>query len=264
MDLRILLEPLSVRWMHSSQFALFDRRYAPGPFHPDTDVLALSARFPSSGPREGISMETKRRPRSVLEGAFTLLDALVRHQGEAGLTQLANSCSIPKATAHRLLEQLTALEVVQRSENRYRVGAQAFRLGQSWQPYPRLLELARGELRRLTATTRASSVLAVPCDGHILIAAASLARPEDHLLFRPGSTVPQRIGRFCPVWQAEHELVAIEAAIRLPTGRAVGSIAAVLAPPQPLAALSETVARTARTLGAALVRKADTMSPMSL
>ncbi|MFJ8912778.1 helix-turn-helix domain-containing protein [Amycolatopsis sp. NPDC102389] len=209
-------------------------------------------------------METKRRPRSVLEGAFTLLDALVRHQGEAGLTQLANSCSLPKATAHRLLEQLTELEVVQRSENRYRVGAQAFRLGQSWQPYPRLLDLARGELRRLTAATRASSVLAVPCDGHLLIAAASLARPEDHLLFRPGSTVPRRIGRFCPVWQAEHELVAVEAAVRLPTGRAVGSIAAVLAPAQPPAALSEPVGRTARTLGAALVRKTGSVSPLPL
>ncbi|EME62758.1 hypothetical protein H074_07601 [Amycolatopsis decaplanina DSM 44594] len=147
---------------------------------------------------------------------------------------------------------MTELEVVQRSENRYRVGAQAFRLGQSWQPYPRLLELARGELRRLAATTRASSVLAVPCDGHILIAAASLTRPQDSLLLRPGSTVPQRTGRFCPTWQTEHELVAIEAAIRLPTGQAVGSIAAVTAPPQSPVAISDTVARAARTLSAAL------------
>ncbi|MFI0802793.1 helix-turn-helix domain-containing protein [Amycolatopsis lurida] len=214
--------------------------------------MTLSARIPSSGPREGISVETKRRPRSVLEGAFTLLDALVRHQGEAGLTQLANSCSLPKSTAYRLLEQLTALEVVQRSENRYRVGAQAFRLGQSWQPYPRLLELARGELRRLAAATRASSVLAVPCDGRILIAAASLTRAEDGVLLRPGSTVPQRTGRFCPRWQAEHELVAVEASVRLPTGRTVGSIATVLTLPQSSVTMSDTVARAARTLGAAL------------
>ncbi|RSM69379.1 transcriptional regulator, IclR family protein [Amycolatopsis sp. WAC 01375] len=203
-------------------------------------------------------METERRPRSVLEGAFTLLDALVRHQGEAGLTQLANSCSIPKATAHRLLEQLTVLEVVQRSENRYRVGAQAFRLGQSWQPYPRLLELARGELRRLAAATRASSVLAVPCDGRILIAAASLTRPEDGVLLRPGSTVPQRTGHFCPVWQAEHDLVAVEAPITLPTGETVGSVAAVTAPTPSPGAVPDTVARAARTIGAALVNRVAT------
>ncbi|RSM60709.1 transcriptional regulator, IclR family protein [Amycolatopsis sp. WAC 01376] len=203
-------------------------------------------------------METGRRPRSVLEGAFTLLDALVRHQGEAGLTQLANSCSIPKATAHRLLEQLTELEVVQRSENRYRVGAQAFRLGQSWQPYPRLLELARGELRRLAVATRASSVLAVPCDGRILIAAASLIRPEDGILLRPGSTVPQRTGHFCPVWQAEHGLVAVEAPILLPTGETVGSVAAVTAPAASPGAVPDTVARAARTIGAALVNRVET------
>ncbi|MFD0810031.1 helix-turn-helix domain-containing protein [Amycolatopsis umgeniensis] len=203
-------------------------------------------------------METKKRPRSVLVGAFTLLDALIRHQGEAGLTQLANSCSLPKATAHRLLEQLTELEVVQRSENRYRVGAQAFRLGQSWQPYPRLLELARGRLRELAAATRASSVLAVPCDGRILIAAASLIRPEHDLLLRPGSTVPQRIGRFSPVWQAEHGLVVAEASVRLPTGGTVGSIATVIAVPRSPGAVSDAVARTARTLSAALVNQSAT------
>ncbi|WP_083255006.1 helix-turn-helix domain-containing protein [Amycolatopsis orientalis] len=196
-------------------------------------------------------MDTKKRPRSVLEGAFTLLDALVRHQGEAGLTQLANSCSLPKSTAHRLLEQLTELEVVNRSENRYRVGVRAFRLGQSWQPYPRLLELACSRLPRLAAATRASSVLAVPCDGHILIAAASLTRPEHELLLRPGSTVPQHIGRFSPGWQAAHGLVVTEAPIRVPTGETVGSIAA--AAPRSSAALTEAVAHTARALGAALV-----------
>ncbi|AUI62077.1 helix-turn-helix domain-containing protein [Amycolatopsis sp. BJA-103] len=200
-------------------------------------------------------METKKRPRSVLVGAFTLLDALIRHQGEAGLTQLANSCSLPKATVHRLLEQLTELEVVERSENRYRVGVQAFRLGQSWQPYPRLLELARGQLRGLAAATRASSVLAVPCDGRILIAAASLIRPEHDLLLRPGSTVPQRTGRFSPDWQAEHGLVVTEASVRLPTGGTVGSIAAVIAVPRPPGGVSDAVARTARTLSAALVNQ---------
>ncbi|WP_409492104.1 helix-turn-helix domain-containing protein [Amycolatopsis sp. cmx-11-12] len=198
-------------------------------------------------------METGKRPRSVLDGAFTLLDALIRHKGEAGLTQLANSCSMPKSTAHRLLEQLTALEVVQRSENRYRVGAQAFRLGQSWQPYPRLLELARGQLRWLSAATRASSVFAVPCDGDMLVA-ASLTLPEHDLLLRPGTTVPQCTGRFSPGWQATHGLVVIEAPVRLPTGESLGSIAAAIAGRQPSGAVSEVVARTARILSAALVR----------
>ncbi|SDY33674.1 IclR helix-turn-helix domain-containing protein [Amycolatopsis xylanica] len=193
-------------------------------------------------------MKTKK-PRSVLEGAFTLLDALVRHRGEAGLTQLADSCSIPKATAHRLLDQLTELEVVQRSENRYRIGVQAFRLGQWWQPYPRLLDLARHRLRLLATTTRASAVLAVPCDGHMLIAAASLTRPEHECLLRPGATVPQHTGRFSPCWQAEHGLTVSEAPVRLPTGEILGAIAATLPPQRGLVA----VEHTARAVSAALV-----------
>ncbi|MFC3453815.1 helix-turn-helix domain-containing protein [Amycolatopsis speibonae] len=214
--------------------------------------MALSAKVPSDGPHEGISMETKRRSRSVLEGAFTLLDALVRHQGEAGLTQLANSCSLPKATAHRLLEQLTELEVVRRRENRYSIGAQAFRLGQSWQPYPRLLELARGHLRRLATAARASAVLTVSCDGHILIAAASLTEPRHETLLRPGSTVPRRAGRFSAAWQAEHGLVVTEAPIRVPTGETIASIAVATTGSAKPGSMSETVARTARILSAAL------------
>lgn len=200
----------------------------------------------------GIPVETKKS-RSVLEGAFTLLDALARHRGDAGLTQLAHSCSLPKATVHRLLDQLTELEVVQRSENRYRIGAQAFRLGQSWQPYPRLLDFARHRLRLLATTTRASSVLAVPCDGRILIAAACLTQLEHEHLLRPGATVPQRIGHFSPGWQTEHGLTIAEAAIRLPTGETLGAIAAVLPPHRRLNSLSAAVDLAARAVSAALV-----------
>ncbi|MGW4826341.1 helix-turn-helix domain-containing protein [Amycolatopsis japonica] len=198
-------------------------------------------------------MREKERARSVLAGAFTLLDALVRHQGEAGLTQLANSCSIPKSTAHRLLVQLTELDVVQRNENRYRVGTQAFRLGQSWRPYPRLLELAGTQLRWLSKATQASSVLAVPCDDHILIAAASLTTMKHDTLLRPGATVPQRAGHFSPTWQEKHGLIVTEASIRLPTGATVGKIAAAITVPPLPRMVSDAVVRTARVLSAALV-----------
>ncbi|WP_167369671.1 helix-turn-helix domain-containing protein [Amycolatopsis orientalis] len=180
------------------------------------------------------------------------MDALVRHQGEAGLTQLANSCSLPKATTHRLLEQLTELEVVRRRENRYSIGAQAFRLGQAWQPYPRLLELARNHLQWLTRATRASAVLAVACDSRILIAAASLAESRHETLLRPGSTVPQRTGRFSAAWQAEHGLVVTEAPIRVPTGETIASIAVATAGSAKPGSMAETVGRAAHTLSAAL------------
>ncbi|MFE5564845.1 helix-turn-helix domain-containing protein [Amycolatopsis japonica] len=180
------------------------------------------------------------------------MDALARHQGEAGLTQLADSCSLPKATTHRLLEQLTELGVVRRRENRYGIGAQAFRIGQAWQPYPRLLELAGSHLQRLARATRASALLAVSCDSHLLIAAASLTEPRHETLLRPGSTVPQRTGRFSAAWQAEHGLVVTEAPIWVPSGETIGSLAVATAGAAKPYSMAETVARAAHTFSAAL------------
>lgn len=51
--------------------------------------------------------------RGVLEGAFALLEELARG-GETGLSRLAARAGLPKATAHRLLNQLVAVGAVQR------------------------------------------------------------------------------------------------------------------------------------------------------
>ncbi|WP_416974826.1 IclR family transcriptional regulator [Streptomyces sp. 4F14] len=90
--------------------------------------------------------------RSVLEGAFALLAAVERAQG-AGLTRLSSESGLPKATAHRLLEQLTALGAVERHAGGYRVGWRMFQLGQDWQPHPRLRSAAAEPARRLAELT---------------------------------------------------------------------------------------------------------------
>ncbi|HEX4702173.1 MAG TPA: helix-turn-helix domain-containing protein [Pseudonocardiaceae bacterium] len=66
--------------------------------------------------------------RGVLEGAFSLLEVLAR-MGEAGLTRLATGAGLPKATTHRLLDQLVGLGIVQRRAGRYRMGPHMFHLG---------------------------------------------------------------------------------------------------------------------------------------
>lgn len=73
--------------------------------------------------------------RSVLEGAFALLEAVERAV-EAGPTRLASECGLPKTTAYRLLEQLADLGAVERCRGSYRVGLRMFRLGREWQPHP--------------------------------------------------------------------------------------------------------------------------------
>ncbi|WP_075737184.1 IclR family transcriptional regulator [Streptomyces acidiscabies] len=100
----------------------------------------------------GASTSTGGGGRGVLEGAFALLAAVERAQG-AGLTRLSSESGLPKATAHRLLEQLTALGAVERHAGGYRVGWRMFQLGQDWQPHPGLRTAAAEPARRLAELT---------------------------------------------------------------------------------------------------------------
>ncbi|OLT18158.1 hypothetical protein BJF78_11935 [Pseudonocardia sp. CNS-139] len=91
--------------------------------------------------------------RGVLEGGFHLLDVLSRFDGGAGLSELARQAQLPKATTHRLLDQLLALGAVERRGQRYAVGPLLRRLGSSWQPEPALAAAAREPIKALAALT---------------------------------------------------------------------------------------------------------------
>ncbi|RAS63294.1 IclR-like helix-turn-helix domain-containing protein [Lentzea atacamensis] len=102
--------------------------------------------------------------RSVLEGTFWLLDKLM-DEGELGLTQLADRCEMPKRTVHRLLDQMEVLGAVENVRGRYRIGAQMFRLGQSWEPVPGIMRVARQPLRPAASSApspRCSTAAAAP------------------------------------------------------------------------------------------------------
>ncbi|MBQ0852321.1 helix-turn-helix domain-containing protein [Streptomyces sp. BH-SS-21] len=103
---------------------------------------------------------TRTAGRSVLEGAFELLTAMERTRG-AGLTRLSSESGLPKATAHRLLEQLIGLGAVERSADGYRIGSRMFQLGNRWQPHPGLRATAAEPARRLAAVTGAAVGIAV-------------------------------------------------------------------------------------------------------
>ncbi|MFJ9626368.1 IclR family transcriptional regulator [Streptomyces sp. NPDC101175] len=113
--------------------------------------------------------------RSVLEGAFALLEA-VEQATEAGPTRLAADCGLPKTTAYRLLEQLADLGAVERCGGSYRVGPGMFRLGRAWQPHPRLRTAAREPMRRLAELTGTTVGIAVLWKGETLMVEW---RPDD-------------------------------------------------------------------------------------
>jgi IclR family transcriptional regulator, acetate operon repressor len=175
--------------------------------------------------------------RSVLAGAFVLLENLMEH-GEMRLSQLAVRADMPKTTVHRLLDQMEELGAIENARGRYRVGAQMFRLGQTWEPYPGLLQVARQPLRALSETIRTSAVLAVSRRDRELVAVASVVRAEDVVL-RPGGTMPPGLS-------------LVSAPVRAPSVSVVGTVCAVLADGRSAPAVREAVSRAARAISAAL------------
>jgi DNA-binding IclR family transcriptional regulator len=127
--------------------------------------------------------------RSVLEGAFALLEAVERAV-EAGPTRLASECGLPKTTAYRLLEQLADLGAVERCRGSYRVGLRMFRLGREWQPHPRLRSAAREPVRRLVEITGMTVGIAVLWRGETLMVEWSPGEAEQPVPLRTGTTWP--------------------------------------------------------------------------
>ncbi|MEV6912980.1 helix-turn-helix domain-containing protein [Amycolatopsis sp. NPDC051071] len=213
--------------------------------------------------------------RGVLEGAFTLLEALNDHGGQAGLTQLVRASGLPKTTVHRLLDQLVELGAVERAGRGYRIGSRVFRLGRFWQP--ELRDLAKEWLPSLSARMRVSLVLVVPREGRALVAAGAVL-PADDVPVSPGTPLPPgtAAGRLLAAHhpalaEPDAGALAIRAAgfatesetitpglgcaavaIRTPDGRVGAALAAVLPARRDPASAVTGLASTARSFSAAL------------
>jgi DNA-binding IclR family transcriptional regulator len=129
--------------------------------------------------------------RGVLAGAFQLLDALV-DLSEAGLTAVSAASGLPKATAHRLLEQLCDLGAVERRGSRYRVGHRMFQLGRTWQPHPGLGAAAHNPVKALAQASGASVAVCVLRSGQTLIVGGVAGEQGAVPPISVGSTVPWR------------------------------------------------------------------------
>ncbi|MGW0122401.1 IclR family transcriptional regulator [Streptomyces sp. NPDC003327] len=202
------------------------------------------------------------RGRGVVEGAFALLDALRRHGDEAGVTELALSCGVPKGSVHRLLDQLVAVGAVERRGSRYRVGPQLYRLGQAWEPHPGLRPAAWLPLQRLRAATGASVVLAVLREDMAITVGSVPGELEPLVPVRDGTSFhldtaagralrgPLRGG---PVFDREDVMEGVCCAalpVRAPDGRTVAGLAAMVPAGRRLEAVAQAVAEA----GAAITR----------
>lgn len=129
--------------------------------------------------------------RGVLEGAFTLLDHLGT-MGEAGLTRLSEAGNVPKATAYRLLEQLTALGAVEKNNGQYRVGARIFSLGRMWRPDPELRRAAHDPMLRMARATGTSVGVAVLAYGQVVTLGVACGEAARRVPMEAGMPLPRR------------------------------------------------------------------------
>lgn len=99
--------------------------------------------------------------RRVLDGAFSVLDALADADEGLGLTALARASGLAKSSAHRLAEQLVMLGAAERLNHRYFVGPRMMRIGQHWQPDPLLRRCAQRPIHALAVQSRAMASLRI-------------------------------------------------------------------------------------------------------
>ncbi|MFF5444549.1 IclR family transcriptional regulator [Streptomyces sp. NPDC012888] len=207
--------------------------------------------------------------RGVLEGAFALLEALRTHEREAGVTELALACGVPKGTVHRLLDQLAAVGAVERKGRGYRLGPQVFRLGQAWQPHPGLRAAARLPLHRLRAATGASVVLTVLSEDELAMTVSSVpGEPEPLVPVRDGMSFlldtaagqalrgPTGGGVVLDREDVMDGVACAAVPVRAPDGRTVAALAGLVRAGRALAPLAQAVAETGLAVTRALARGA--------
>lgn len=120
-----------------------------------------ATRSESDGCTTTALMASAEAGRGVLDGAFSILDALALADEGLGLTALAHAAGLAKTSAHRLAEQLVTLGAVQRFNHRYYVGPRMLRIGQRWQPNPLLRRCAQEPVHTLAVQSRAMASLRI-------------------------------------------------------------------------------------------------------
>src|SRR6202012_1405047 len=130
--------------------------------------------------------------RTVLDGAFSVLDALAHADEGLGLTALARVSGLAKTSAHRLAEQLVTLGAVERVSHRYFVGPRMMRIGQHWQPDPLLRRCAQGPVHVLAVQSRAMASLRILHENRLRFVCAAVRHGHAYM---PDHIDPESIAR---------------------------------------------------------------------
>ncbi|MGW0705440.1 IclR family transcriptional regulator [Streptomyces sp. NPDC002643] len=130
-------------------------------------------------------------PKSVLARGAALLRACGESDGPLALAELALCTGLPKPTAHRLLNEMVRLGLVERTpDGRYRIGLALFVLGQSAPDVRELRDAALPYLGDLHEATHENVHLAVPDGADTLFLQKITSRRATPIVSRTGGRLP--------------------------------------------------------------------------
>jgi DNA-binding IclR family transcriptional regulator len=128
----------------------------------------------------------------------TMLRVFAEGETILSIKQIAERSNLPPATAHRLLEHLLALGMVERApQRRYRVGAEFFRIGSLVGQKLRLVQMARPVMRDIVRRCNETCGLSLYLPGKRQLTLAAKLDPAEPLRYRISM-----LERQSPVWGA--------------------------------------------------------------
>ncbi|HWE20351.1 MAG TPA: IclR family transcriptional regulator [Hyphomicrobiaceae bacterium] len=156
-----------------------------------------------------------------LKRASAILDAVAKHPGGIGLSQISAAVGLHPSTAFNLIQTLVSLGFVAQlpDSRRYRIGTRLFTLAAGALDETALIALATPILERLSADTGYASHLAVRSQRDIVVIARTAATGLLQLAGHPGATRPAHataIGKMLLAVMPPDELDRVLKALPLP------------------------------------------------
>lgn len=235
--------------------------------------------------------------RTVLNGAFALLESLGSADQGMGLSELARASGLAKSSTYRLAEQLVCLGAIQRVARRYYVGPRVGHIGRQWHPDPRLRQAGTGPVRTLAMHTGACAALRILEAGRLTVICATARRghvctlaigdPESvartatgRVLYAaqtadgaelPACWSPREWRRLQARVREQHAVVVdeedvfpgnycVSSPVWWPSGECAGAVTVLLHGSTPNTRIEELVIRTARDTECALAESTDSLT----
>jgi IclR family acetate operon transcriptional repressor len=178
----------------------------------------------------------RNQPGSVqaLDRGLALLDIIAQADGLT-LTDIAQRAGLAPSTAHRILTTLKAAGFVHcdAAHGCYLIGVKAFKIGSAFLRNRKLVDVARGVMRHLTAASGETTSLGIANDGYVVFVAQIESHHAIRAFHRPGGRGPMHAsgpGKALLAWLPEAELAFIlDSGLPRLTRRTIGDARALRA-----------------------------------